>query len=161
MYHTDGRRTPGSPSTMLERCSSCGKPRMAAGRCPVAGPNVQKSPAENLTKEVEEESGYRTRAVKLLAVYDSGRSHTCRPFPTTTADCSSFARSSGVSRGEASTRATSASSASTLCPSSRSPTYCRPGSRGYWSTDEISTGRRISIGPGSDRYSTERPKATR
>jgi ADP-ribose pyrophosphatase YjhB (NUDIX family) len=43
--------------------------------------DVQTSPAENVTKEVEEESGFRTRAVKLLAVYDRSRHPHVPPFP--------------------------------------------------------------------------------
>jgi len=38
------------------------------------------SPAENVEREVFEESGYRTRAVKLLAVYDRGK-HPHPPHP--------------------------------------------------------------------------------
>jgi len=35
--------------------------------------DVQESPAEATVREVQEESGYQTRAVKLLAVYDRNR----------------------------------------------------------------------------------------
>jgi ADP-ribose pyrophosphatase YjhB (NUDIX family) len=35
--------------------------------------DVQESPAEATVREVREESGYETRAVKLLAVYDRNR----------------------------------------------------------------------------------------
>jgi len=43
--------------------------------------DVQTTPAENVTKEIEEESGYRTRAVKLLAVYDRSRHPHIPAFP--------------------------------------------------------------------------------
>jgi ADP-ribose pyrophosphatase YjhB (NUDIX family) len=43
--------------------------------------DVQTSPAENVVKEIEEESGYRTRATKLLAVYDRSRHPHVPPFP--------------------------------------------------------------------------------
>ncbi|HZS88605.1 MAG TPA: NUDIX hydrolase [Chloroflexota bacterium] len=43
--------------------------------------DVEESPSEAVVREVYEESGYRTRAVKLLAVYDRDRhGHTPMPF---------------------------------------------------------------------------------
>ncbi len=43
--------------------------------------DVGASPAENVVREVYEESGYRTRAARLLAVYDRSRHpHPPRPF---------------------------------------------------------------------------------
>lgn len=43
--------------------------------------DVGASPAENAVREVEEESGYRTRAVKLLAVFDREKHPHQPPFP--------------------------------------------------------------------------------
>jgi ADP-ribose pyrophosphatase YjhB (NUDIX family) len=42
--------------------------------------DVNDSPSEAVVREIEEESGYRTRAVKLLALYDRNR-HGHTPFP--------------------------------------------------------------------------------
>jgi ADP-ribose pyrophosphatase YjhB (NUDIX family) len=42
--------------------------------------DVSESPSEAVVREVYEESGYRTRAVKLLALYDINR-HAHAPFP--------------------------------------------------------------------------------
>jgi len=42
--------------------------------------DVNESPSEAVVREVYEESGYRTRAIKLLAVYDRNR-HGHTPFP--------------------------------------------------------------------------------
>lgn len=42
--------------------------------------DVSESPSEAVVREVYEESGYRTRAVKLLALYDRSR-HAHAPFP--------------------------------------------------------------------------------
>ncbi len=43
--------------------------------------DVNESPSEAVVREVYEESGYRTRAVKLLALYDRSRhAHTPHPF---------------------------------------------------------------------------------
>ena len=42
--------------------------------------DVGESPADAVVREVREESGYETRAVKLLAVYDRNR-HGHPPFP--------------------------------------------------------------------------------
>ena len=42
--------------------------------------DVNESPGEAVVREVYEESGYRTRAVKLLAVYDRSK-HAHTPFP--------------------------------------------------------------------------------
>ncbi len=43
--------------------------------------DVGESPSESVTREVYEESGYKTRAVKLLAVYDRSKHPHTRPFP--------------------------------------------------------------------------------
>lgn len=43
--------------------------------------DVQSSPSKNVTREIEEESGYQTRAVKLLAVYDRSLHPHQPPFP--------------------------------------------------------------------------------
>lgn len=43
--------------------------------------DVCESPSESVTREVYEESGYKTRAVKLLAVYDRSKHPHTRPFP--------------------------------------------------------------------------------
>jgi ADP-ribose pyrophosphatase YjhB (NUDIX family) len=42
--------------------------------------DVNDSPSEAVVREIEEESGYRTRAVKLLALFDRNR-HGHTPFP--------------------------------------------------------------------------------
>jgi ADP-ribose pyrophosphatase YjhB (NUDIX family) len=53
------------------------------GRWTVPGgwPDVQTSPAENVVNEIEEESGFRTRPIRLLAVYDRSRHPHEPPFP--------------------------------------------------------------------------------
>src|SRR5215471_2057099 len=43
--------------------------------------DINESPSEAVTREVFEESGYQTRAVKLLAVYDRSKHDHVPPFP--------------------------------------------------------------------------------
>jgi len=43
--------------------------------------DVNASPAENVVREIREESGFETRAAKLLAVYDRSRHPHTPPFP--------------------------------------------------------------------------------
>lgn len=47
---------------------------------PVGWAEVNDSPSEVVVREIEEEAGYRTRAVQLLALYDRNR-HGHTPFP--------------------------------------------------------------------------------
>ena len=56
---------------------------MDAGRWTLPGgwADVNETPSESVVREVREESGFETRAVKLLAVYDRDRQGHTPPFP--------------------------------------------------------------------------------
>ena len=43
--------------------------------------DVAQSPAENVVREVSEESGFQTRATKILAVFDRSKHPHDPPFP--------------------------------------------------------------------------------
>ena len=61
-------------------CCSCASSRTGRWTLPGGWVDVGESPSEAVTREVREESGYETRAVKLLALYDRDR-HAHPPHP--------------------------------------------------------------------------------